>query len=626
MSQASDWLRAAVLGSLLASGTVSVALAQSLAPGVRTGPEAAGPQVPAYAQPPPARRDPPGAAQAVSPIAEAGARLAAVRVADDEGTVAARPPRGWTLANEPDADLRLDHLPGEALDAAWVRRQLTLNGLPGAGGVNRALALVQRINRAYLSAGFVNTGLVVRPAASPDILELQVIYGRLAPPADGAPAISVDWTDGKDRGLSAAYVRARMASARLRPLSAVELERDFRLLAEDPAIRTVNAELRPGSRPGEASLALSVYPRERFDLYLTGANNRSPSVGGERFAVAGSMRNLLTAGDVLSGEAGVTDGVKDVAAGYAAPFLSPRNTLSVRGAVNRAAVIDRLLLPLDIKARDRSAEIGLTRKLIDAPLLPTARNGRWSPARTLSAGVLVARRTSTAALLGEPFSFAPGAVGGRTQYTAIRLVGDYVIRNVDQVFAVSLTATQGVDGTRTDTPTISIPRQDFRAVLAQVNYARRLSAQGLELRARLSGQWADSVLYSGERFSAGGETTVRGYRENLLLADKGAVGSLELARPLNLAGRRAARRGFDWGAATASVFADGAVLRNHRPPHPERIIYSVGAALAWTPSEALGARIAYGLALNNVEAAGERDLQDRGLHVRLTVYPLRIWR
>ena len=119
---------------------------------------------------------------------------------------------------------------------------------------------------------------------------------------------------------------------------------------------------------------------------------------------------------------------------------------------------------------------------------------------------------------------------------------------------------------------------------------------------------------------------MRGYRENLLLADKGAVGSLELAQPLQLGDRRGAGQAFNWGAVTPSVFADGAVLRNHRPSHPERAIYSLGAALTWTPSEALSARIAYGVALNKLDAAGQKDIQDEGVHVRMTVHPLRIWR
>ena len=199
-----------------------------------------------------------------------------------------------------------------------------------------------------------------------------------------------------------------------------------------------------------------------------------------------------------------------------------------------------------------------------------------------------------------------------------------MVRNVDQVFAVSVTGTMGLDGTRSDIPGLPVPKQHFHAVLAQVNYARRLSPRGLELRTRLYGQWADSVLFSGERLSAGGETTVRGYRETLILADKGVVGSLELAQPLSLSGRRGAASAFDWGAFSVSGFVDGALMKNHRAPQPEHRIYSVGASLAWTPADALSARITYAQDLRDVDVPGRRDLQDRGVQFRVTVRPLRV--
>src|SRR6185437_14487239 len=119
---------------------------------------------------------------------------------------------------------------------------------------------------------------------------------------------------------------------------------------------------------------------------------------------------------------------------------------------------------------------------------------------------------------------------GRAEYTVLRFTGDYLSRNVDQVFAASLTASVGLEGTRSDLVQLRNPSPHFTTVLAQVNYSRRLAANGLELRLRLGGQWTGDVLYSGERFSAGGESTVRGFRENLLLADRGAVGSVELAQ------------------------------------------------------------------------------------------------
>ena len=610
---------ALALAALMASAALP-ALAQG-----RTGPDAAPPPVPAYAQPGPALASPTSAAGTPGE-SDAGPILAKVRVSGAKDATRARPPEGWSAPASSDPGLRLEHQPGQPLDEAWVTRQFALNGLPGAGGVGRALALVQLVNRAFLSAGFINSGVVVRPSDAADVLELEVIHGGLAAPSGGGEAITVDWTGGRSRGLTPGYIRDRMPAAGQRPLSAVDLEREFRLLAEDPAIRTLNADLRPGNRPGEASLALTVLPQDRYDLYVTAANNRSPSVGGERISLGGSMRNLLSAGDIVSGEAGLTDGVEDLSISYATPFLSPRNTLALRAAANDAAVVDQLLEPLDIKAKDRWAEAGLTRRLIETPLLPSSREGRWSSARTLSAGASVAWRTSKASLLGEPFSFAPGAVNGRTEYAALRIVGDYVVRNVDRVFAISATGSLGLYGTGSDVPGLGVPKTHFKTLLAQVNYARRLTPGGLELRARLYGQWADSLLYSGERFSAGGESTVRGYRENLLLGDRGITGSQERAQPVRLSGRQGATRGFDWGAFTVSAFADGAKLRNVEAPHPGSGIYSVGGSLAWTPSDAVSARVTYGHALKDVEAAGRRDIQDDGLQFRLTVHPLRLIR
>ncbi|HEY0646592.1 ShlB/FhaC/HecB family hemolysin secretion/activation protein, partial [Phenylobacterium sp.] len=574
-----------------------------------------------YAQPAPALVPPPPAARP-SAAAPAGAPVTDVRITVSGPHRPAVPPEGWRPPSEQGAALMLEHQAGQPLDEAWVRAQFTRHGVRGAG-VGRALAVVQLVNRAFLSAGFINSGVVVRASPAPGVLALEIVYGGLASPAADVPPVVVEWVGGKAKGLDAAYVIDRMPSARRRPLSAVELERDFRLLAEDPGIRTINADLRPGARAGEASLGLAVLPQDRFDLYVTVANNRSPSVGGERLAVGGQVRNLVGPGDRLSLEGGLTDGVEDATVAYAFPFVSPRTTVSVRGSYNDAAVIDEQLAPLDIRARDRAFEAGFTRKLVDVPLLPSAEPGRWTPARTLSAGMLFAWRRSTAYLLGERFSFAPGAVDGRTEYRAVRFVGDYVVRNVDQVFAVSVTGTRGLDGTKSDVPGLPVPEMDFHAVLAQVNYARRLTGDGLELRARAYGQWADSVLYSGERFSAGGETTVRGYRENLLLADKGIVGSVELARPFRLGGRQGAARTFDWGAFTASAFVDSAYMENHKPPQPTHRIYSVGASLAWTPAEMLSARVTYAEDLKAVEHAGERDLQDRGFSFRVTVRPLK---
>ena len=594
----------------------------------RTGPDSGAVRLPPFPRSEgPSLLDPPPASTVSPPPGAAMRTFSDVRiVAEGEGAAAA-PPRGWRPIGDAVSDLRLDHRAGERLDTAWVRRQFQFNGLVGTGaGIDRALALVQLINRAFLSAGFVNSGLVVPPQTSADILDLRLIHGGLVSAGGSAELVGVEWGGGSSKGLGRGYVRDRMKSSRSRPISAIELERDFRLLAEDPAIRTVSADLRPGSRPGEASLTLIVHPQDRFDLYAGYANNRSPSVGGERSYAGGFIRNIAASGDLLSGEVGQTAGLEDATISYVTPFFTPRTSLSIRGSINNAAVTDRPLVPLDIRSRDRSGEIGITHKIIEAPLVPSATAGRWSSARALSTGLLLAHRRSRTFLLGEPFSFSPGSVNGRSEYTALRLFGDYLSRNVDQVFAASLTATLGLDGTRSDIPGIPNPKRHFKAVLAQINYARRLARNGLELRARIAGQLSHGFLYSGERFSVGGESSVRGYRENLILADEGLIGSVELTQPFSLTGGRRNGRGIDWGAFAVSLFAEGATVRNSGPPQPSiGSIYSVGSALTWAPSDGLAAKLSYGHALRNVDQSGSRDIQDQGFHFRLTVYPLRMF-
>jgi hemolysin activation/secretion protein len=230
-------------------------------------------------------------------------------------------------------------------------------------------------------------------------------------------------------------------------------------------------------------------------------------------------------------------------------------------------------------------------------------------------------------LLGRRFSFSPGSVNGRAEYSALRFTADWVQRGISQVAAVSLTATQGFGDTRSDIPGLLSPEDDFRVLLAQFSYARRLDRNGLELRARVAGQVADSLLYSGERFAAGGEYTVRGYRETLVLADQGANASVELARPFSLTGGRRDASGVDWGAFLVTAFVDGAVLRNVDGPRPAPDeLASAGVSLAWVPSEAIFARITFAESLIDAPIVGSRDLQDRGIQFRVTIRPFALFR
>ncbi len=609
---------------LAASCMAASAHAQSNPAAERTGPQATAPE--------PEFEEPAQFPELAPPVAPAIPRVAGTTTITDivveSDSETAGPARGdfGSLANTT-YGLEVAAAPGEVLDDVWIAAQFRANGLIGSEvPLDRLAAMVQLVNRAFVANGFINSGLLIEgaPPRPSGPLRTRLVQGRLVGEDGG---IVLAWGDDRSGGLSSTFVAARMPSTHRQPLDVIALERDFRLLAEDPAIASVSADLQPGSTPGEARLLMTVRPAERFDLYASFANSRSPSIGGERLAVGGSMRNLLTAGDFVSAEVGLTSGEPDANFGYAIPFAAPGTTLFARGGFNQAAVIDPELRPLDISASDWNVESGLTHRLFSRPLTPSRTGTGWQSARSLTLGTSLAHRVSKTRLLGRPFSFSPGAVNGRADYTALRLTADFVERGINTVFVVSLTGTQGLDGSRSDVPGLITPDRDFRIVRGQVSYARLLSEDNLELRLRVAGQYADGILYSGERFAAGGRQTVRGYRETLVLADMGLVGSIELAQPFSLSGRSGETSSFDWGAFTASAFVDGGLLGNREIADPvaDRLL-SMGAGLTWRPSAAVQAQFAYAHALKDVIVPGQPDMQDRGFHFAITVRPMELLR
>lgn len=619
--------RAAAFSSTALAGVAfsPPALAQQAAdPRGRTASQSPAQPLPDYAvpQPPLAPSLVPTDSDGGTAPVSAAPTISQVRVHTEGDGSSAVPPAAWSPPAG--AGLTLVHQPGQALDSRWVEQQFAAAAQGGPLSPSRAVALVQLVNRAFATAGFINSGVLVMPSSDPATLDVKLVFGRLAD-AQGRPALAVEWSDGKARGLNARYVQARFPSAAEQPLDALSVERDFRMLTEDPAIRSVSASLRPGEAPGLASLSLLVRPAPRADLYVRAANDRSPSVGGEQIAAGASLRNALFGGDTLAVDGGFTGGAESGQLAYSFPFIGVGTSVLLRGGFNRAAVVDRPLIPLDIKTREKSAEAGIFHTFYRTPLMPREGIGGWRASQSLSLGLLGVWRRQRSYLLGEPFSFSPGAVDGRTEYKAARLTVDYLRRHVDHVVAASVTGTLGLGGTQSDIPSVPNPSDSFTALVGRIAFAKRLSGQGLEVRGRLTAQFAPGTLYSSERLSIGGMSSVRGYRESLYLADRGAVGSVELAYPFSLSGSRG-KGGAGWASFIVSAFADGAWFRNAEAPQPGRgTIASVGATLSWAPGPWLRATVAYGHALNKVELPQSRDLQDRGVHFAVTVNPLSLF-
>jgi hemolysin activation/secretion protein len=106
---------------------------------------------------------------------------------------------------------------------------------------------------------------------------------------------------------------------------------------------------------------------------------------------------------------------------------------------------------------------------------------------------------------------------------------------------------------------------------------------GFELLTKVQGQIANNPLINNEQYSAGGQSTVRGYLESTALGDNGVVGTLELRSPsfIGKEDEKTKQRKHEWRVYT---FLEGARLTLH-DALPEQIdrfdlaSYGVGTRL-----------------------------------------------
>src|SRR3954466_4461146 len=96
------------------------------------------------------------------------------------------------------------------------------------------------------------------------------------------------------------YIISRVRLGGRAPLNLIRLRNELEVLRQNPNLTRVNAELRPGTEPGEAYLDVQLAESNPFQLGLQISNRRSPSVGAEQVEILASDRNLTGNGDVLA--------------------------------------------------------------------------------------------------------------------------------------------------------------------------------------------------------------------------------------------------------------------------------------------------------------------------------------
>jgi hemolysin activation/secretion protein len=491
-------------------------------------------------------------------------------------------------------------------------------------------ALTQQLTNLYVTHGYVTSGATVpdQPVVDGEIT-ITIVEG-------GPPRILIR----NNHVLSAAWYREHIKMDSERALNRDALTSSLARLHSDSRIRRFDAILRPAGAAGESELDLKVEERFPITFNIQFNNYQSPAVGAERVIASAVVNRVLGIGDQLQVSYGHSTGVTPlISAGYSIPLFRAETTLELSYRKNDFLVIEELFRPLNITSESQIFTIGVRQSLARSD------RGIWKqrtdtdlqkrepvsrPTTQLVIGIDGELLRNTSFLLGEPFSFSPGAVDGKYSIAALRFVQEYTRWSPGQVIAVRSRLSVGLDAlgatVHSEEPaqtgyTAMLPHPDSRFIswLGQAQVSRRVQLglkRASELVFRADGQAADGPLLPLEQLPIGGRFSVRGHRENELVRDQGFAVSTEF-RYVIAENRRWTSRldlapfvdygyGIDKasGSSGRSIGSAGIGLR---------WLGHAGRRYEWQPSFEI-----YWGALRYHRAPGLRgDAQDRGLHFQI---------
>ncbi|MEG4860871.1 ShlB/FhaC/HecB family hemolysin secretion/activation protein [Microcoleus sp. K1-B6] len=161
-----------------------------------------------------------------------------------------------------------------------------------------------------------------------------------------------------------------------------------------------------------------------------------------------------------------------------------------------------------------------------------------NPRREIAIGIGTGSRESDTSWLGKDFPLSSEADNwGRNRVAVLRLFQDFTQREERDVWAARSQFCQGVAAFGA-TVSSSSPDSQFLVLPSQLHYLRLLAPETL-LRVRSDVELAGAELLGLEPFGIGGSDTLRGYRQDAMLADSGIFDSAELRYPMQAHPRQA---------------------------------------------------------------------------------------
>src|SRR5215468_4428486 len=258
--------------------------------------------------------------------------------------------------------------------APYVNRELTSEDLET---IRVALTLL------YVNSGYVNSGAILPDQKITEgVVTYQIIEGALN-------AVDVEG----NRWFRDSYFQKRFLLDAGPPLNVNALQRRLQLLLEDSRIQRLNAELKPGLKPGEGILDVRVEDRAPYRLLTEYNNYQSPAVGENRGLVSLWYDNVTGNGDVFFGQYGRSSGLNPLLDfKYAIPVNAYDTTLSYEYRKNTLAVIEPPFQGLDVTSNS-----DIYTYTVRQPVYRTLNSD-------FALELIAEREWQQTFLLGEPFS------------------------------------------------------------------------------------------------------------------------------------------------------------------------------------------------------------------------------
>jgi len=453
------------------------------------------------------------------------------------------------------------------------------------------------ITQMYIDKGYLNSGAVIPPQKlGTDTVTIIIKEGSLA-------EINVT-VDGR---LNPGYVRSRLAIGGRKPLNVNRLQEALQLLRIDPLIESIRAELSQGTRRDLWTLDVEVKVAPAFEPQIIADNSRNPSVGSFQREAQIYHGNLLGQGDRISIAYKNTDGSDGYEGSYSVPINARNGTLSVLYRSVDSDIIEPPFDDLDIKSNSRSYELTYRQ--------PVVRRASSGSIRELALGLSATRRESDTTLLGERFPLSPGANSrGETRISAVRFFQEWTQRTRREVLAARSQFSLGV-GALDATINKDEPDSRFFAWRGQGLWLRELGPD-TNLVIRSDMQLATIDLVPLEQFGVGGIRSVRGYRQDALLADNGIFASAELFLPVWRVHQK------DMVLSFIPFVDVGTVWNSGRKNPSDTTLLSLGVGLQWQIAEKLRVRLDWGIPLIDIDQnQRKRTWQENGVYFSIELNP-----